>query len=124
MLKLTAPVTSVRWALVPVVPQGRDAIGPTDKDLYVVLLVDSLQWPAWERVLAAASSPGHYFIKDEIAEKLLPPEWFASSVSDSLRGGRRLTGTFYATDSLATTWSRNGLAIRHGNYLFMDFFLD
>lgn len=124
MIKPPAPVRAVRWSLVPVVPQSRDAIGPTDENFYAVVTVDSAQWPAWKRALAASSSPGDYFLQEEIAEKLLPPDWFASTVSDSLQGGRRLTGTFYKTDSLSTSSSRKGMAIRHGNYLFMDFFLD
>jgi hypothetical protein len=124
MIKPPTPVAAVRWALVPVVPQTRDGLGPTDENFYAVLTLDSAQWPVWERALAASASPGEYYLMEEVAEKLLPPEWLSSSVSDSLKGGRRITGTFYDLDSIHTGWGRNGLAIRHDKYLFLDFYLN
>lgn len=122
MIKLPAPTTEVRWALVPVVPPSRRDFGPTDKSLCVVAVVDSAHWPAWQRSLTPQPSPGDYSLMEEIADKLLPQEWLASTGIDSLRHGRILTGTFYKPDSLATSWYRSVIAIRHGKYLFMEFF--
>ena len=123
MIRLSAPVTSVRWAVVPVVVgQSRLAIGPSDYSLYVVVTFDSAQWPAWERALTPAPADGDYFLMEEVAEKLLPPDWNAPTVPDSLGGGRRLEGAFYKPDSAATSVYRSGSAVRHGNHLFMSFY--
>lgn len=124
MINPPTPVTNAHWALVPVVPQTRGGLGPTDENFYAVLALDSTQWPAWERTMTASASQGEYYLMEEVAEKLLPSEWLSYSVSDSLKGSRRLTGTFYDLDSMYTGWGRNGLAIRHGKYLFLDFYLN
>lgn len=125
LVKLPSPVTSVRWALVPMVSHSRDDFGPNDENLYVVVIVDSANWPVWEHTLTAIpSSLQDFVLEEEFAKKLLPPDWFASSTLDSARGGRRLTGDFFKPNSQTTGWDRNGEMIRHGNYLLMDFFLD
>lgn len=120
MIEPPAPVAAVRWSLVPVVPQSRDGFGPTDANFYAVLTLDSAQWPAWERGLVPSASPWDYYLMEEVAEKILPPQWLDSTVRDSLREGRRLTGIMYDLDSIPTKWGEKGSGIRHGNYLFLD----
>jgi hypothetical protein len=122
MINLPAPVSFARWSVVSVVPQSRDDIGPSDYNLYVVVALDSAKWPAWERALTPASPQKGCFLMQEVAEKLLPPEMSASCVADSLMRGCRLSGTFYEPDSLASGGFHSGIAVRHGNYLFMTFY--
>jgi hypothetical protein len=119
-LRLPGPILEARWMEVPVVPGARDDIGPADKRLYIVLRLDPATWPVWARVLRPAA-PGDYFLEEAVAVKILPADWLAATVPDSLGRGRLLEGDAYEPDSLATSWYQGSAAVRHGDRLFMEF---
>lgn len=119
-LRLPGSILAARWMELPVIDGARDDIGPADKRLYIVLKIDSSTWPAWARVLQP-SAPGDYFLEEDVATKILPADWLAATVPDSLGRGRQLLGEAYEPDSLATSWYTGSAAVRHGDYLFMEF---
>lgn len=120
-LKLPAPIKAARWTEVPIVRETRHDIGPSDNRLYVVVAIDTSAWGEWKRVLSMPAAPGVYYLPEEVAAKILPPDWLAATSPDTLGRGRRLEGKFYIPDSIATAWYRGQAAVRHGEYLFMEF---
>lgn len=120
-LNLPAAISSARWTVMPFVPQSRLDIGPSDYCLYAVISVDSAQWPIWERALIPLDSSAKVYLMEEVAEKLLPPEWLATTTPDSLERGRLISGTYFQPDSLASGGYQPGVAVRHGKYLYLSF---
>lgn len=109
----------VRWAVAPVAQGRMDGLGPTDTRLYVVVEIDTALWPVWEKALSPMKSQRPFRLPLSVADALLPPDVLASSNSDST--GRIIIGPLYDPKAIAASWYSDGVAVRTGKYVLMEF---
>ncbi len=116
-----------RWTEVPVVgAPGRLTTGPSDfrpnaKRIYMVLTLNPADWLAWKRSLKPIAAPDIFFLDEELAIKLLPPDWLASTAPYS-RDRRRIEGEWYNPDSIIAPAYKGLAAVRHGDHLLLELF--